>query len=572
MQSDILADIGKSVIAAGAIGFPAYILKIPLILAYIAAGIIIGPHIGLGIIKDFDSISKISEIGLVLLMFILGLEINLKKLLETGRTVLLTGAVQIIGSALLAFLFFYFVIYKSFTYELIYISVALTLSSTLIVVKILSDQMDLDSLPSRITLGILVLQDLFAVAFLAIQPNLSNISFVAILVSLARVALLIFVSWAMAKNILPHLFKIASKHSELLLILAMAWCFSMCGFANYLSLSLEMGALIAGISIASFPYHLDVAAKIVSLRDFFITLFFVSLGLQIPVPSAKVIELAALFSAFVIVSRMLTIFPVLYKLGYANRASLLPSINLSQISEFSLVFASIGLTYNHVSKDLLIGFIIAMIFTSLLSSFMIPGAHKIYQLINPYLIKIGLKDDLIFQNESAEIIETKSIVFLGFYRDASSLLYEMLNKFSSDIVTKLRVIDFNPEAHYELKKMNIRCQFGDISSLDNLKQSNLENAEMLICSIPDKALKGTTNLKLLQLLKKLVPDSKIIVTAENIDSAREMYALGATYVYIPRIIGATALLETIEQIYINGDETITESSSSKLADRKEVLP
>jgi hypothetical protein len=244
---------------------------------------------------------------------------------------------------------------------------------------------------------------------------------------------------------------------------------------------------------------------------------------------------------------------------------------LSQISEFSLVFASIGLIYGHVNKDLLLSFIIALILTALISSFAIPSAHKIYKVINPFLIKIGLKDDLIQENENKVTAETKSIVLLGFYRDASSLLCEMQNKFSSDVLDRLLVIDFNPETHYELRKMNIHCQFGDISSFDNLKQSNLDNAEIIFCSIPDKVLKGTTNLKLLQFLKKLAPNSRIIVTAENISSAREMYNLGATYVYMPRIIGAISILETIEQIFVNGDEFIIDLEKNKLNDRAEVL-
>lgn len=572
MQTHLMADIGKSIVAAAAIGLPAYFFKIPLILAYLIAGVVIGPHIGLGLIKDMDSIASISEIGLVLLMFILGLEINIKKLFETGKTVLLTGAIQIVGCFSLAFFLFYFFYYQAFHFEIIYISVALTISSTLIVVKILSDKMDLDSLPSRITLGVLVLQDLFAVGFLAIQPNLGKVGLVTIVTSLSKVGCLVFVSWGIARYVLPHIFKFTSKQSELLLILAMGWCFSMCGFANYLNLSLEMGALIAGISIASFPYHMDVSAKIVSLRDFFITLFFVSLGLQIPVPSLRIMELSLIISALAIISRLLTVYPTLYRLGYANRFSLLPSFNLGQVSEFSLVFATIGMTYGHIGKDLFVSFIFSFVLTSLLSSFLIPGAHTIYKKINTILEKLGL-DDILSSNHSTEvkISSEKSIVLLGFYKDTSSLLYEIQNKLSSEIRDKLFVVDFNPEVHFELKEMGINCQFGDISNVDNLKTLNLENAELIICSISDKILKGTTNLKLLQILKQLAPDSKIIMTAENISNAREMYEGGAAYVYIPRIIGASSLLATIERIYDEEGEIGFEFEIAKLRERVEVL-
>lgn len=572
MQTHLLEDIGKSVIAAGAIGVPAYYLKIPLILAYIGGGILLGPNLGFGFIRDHDSIAGISEIGLVLLMFILGLEINVKKLFEMGKAVLLTGAVQITGTVLISAVFFYYFYFQKFSYELVYISIALTLSSTLIVVKILSDEMDLDSLPSRITLGLLILQDFFAVAFLAIQPNLSNIDAISIVVSASRVLTLVFGSWLLAKYVLPALFKAVSKHAELLLILAMAWCFTMCGIANFLNLSMEMGALIAGISIASFPYHLDVAAKIISLRDFFITLFFVSLGLQIPMPSGNAIEMALLMSAAVIATRFLTVFTTLHRLGFANRVSLLSTINLSQISEFSLVLATLGISYNHISNDLLVSFILAMILTALISSFLIPRAHDIYKKINPFLVLIGIKDSLSSREEDLKFETERSIIMLGFYKDSSSLLVEMQKNLPEDFISRLRVVDFNPEANYALRKNNIKTHFGDISNPDTLKVMQIENAEMIICALPDRVLKGTTNLKLLFQLKKMAPEAKIILSSESVELAKELYENGASYVYIPRVIGAETLLDVIQRLTLEGEEQIRTLSMENLSARNEIIP
>ncbi len=572
MQTHLLEDIGKSVIAAGAIGVPAYYLKIPLILAYIAGGILIGPNLGFGFIREHDSIAGISEIGLVLLMFILGLEINLKKLFEMGRAVLFTGAIQITGTLLLSLAVFSTIIFSQFNYEVVYVAIALTLSSTLIVVKILSDEMDLDSLPSRITLGLLILQDFFAVAFLAIQPNLSNIDSSSILISMARVLTLILVSWLCARFLLPALLKAVSKHSELLLILAMAWCFAMCGFANTLHLSMEMGALIAGISIASFPYHLDVAAKIISLRDFFITLFFVSLGLKIPLPHASTIQLAAWMTLMVFATRILTIFPTLHRLGFANRVSLLTAINLSQISEFSIVLASLGLGYNHISKDLLVSFILAMILTALISSLLIPRAHQIYKLINPFLMFIGFKDTLQTNGEEAHTPKKKSIVMLGFYKDSSSLLVEMQKNLSDEILSRLMIVDFNPEANYTLRTKNVQTVFGDISNPDTLKMVQIENADIVICTLSDRVLKGTTNAKLLFQIKKMVPEAKIILTSESVDQALELYSHGASYVYVPRVLGAKTLMEIMQTLTLESGEHIRNKSIQALTERGEIIP
>lgn len=575
MSGHLLIDIGKAIIAAAALGLPSHFIGIPLILSYLIAGVIIGPHLGLGLIENSESISNISEIGLVLLMFILGLEINLKKLLQAGRTVMISGTVQICGCLGLAYFFFRTLGYDREPYEVLYLSVACALSSTLIIVKILSDQMDLDSLASRISLGILVLQDFVAIGFLALQPNLADLSLFTLFYSISKVALLVLISWLIAHYVLPRVFKISSRQPELMLILAMAWCFLMSGLAYYLNLSLEMGALIAGISIASFPYHLDVAAKIASLRDFFITLFFVSLGMQIPLPSVEVLKLTSLIVLFVLCSRIITIFPILHSLGYANRSSLLPALNLSQVSEFAIVLTSLGVYYKHISVAMLSAFIIALVTTALISSFLIPAAHSIYIKLNPLLEKLGLPDNLGERAAKQHLVEKRqqfNTVFLGFYRDASSLLFEMQERFSKETIDLLLVVDFNPESHKELKRLGINCVFGDISHVDTLRHLNLHRSKFIICTIPDKILKGTTNLKILKSLKQLAPDSFIIVTAENFKSAEEMYGAGATYVFIPRLVSATYLANIIECLQVGGASTLQEEALESLKNRIEVIP
>lgn len=572
MQEHLLADIGKATLGAAALGLPALFLRVPLLLAYLLAGILLGPHLGFSVIENPHSIAALSEIGLVLLMFILGLEIDLRKLMQAGRAVLLNGVAQFFGCVLLAILFFRFAGVANNFYELTYLAVACSLSSTLIVVKILSDQMDMDSLASRITLGVLVIQDLWAIAFLAVQPNLHDLNFIALLTSFAKVGLLVFTSWLLARFVLPTLFLKAGKHPELMLIVALAWCFAMCGFADWLGLSLEMGALVAGVSIASFPYHLDVAAKISSLRDFFITLFFVGLGLQIPQPTGQVFTLAGLIILFVLFSRVIIIFPILHRMGYGNRASLLPAINLSQLSEFAIVLAALGITFKHINPELLSAFIFAMVATALLSSFGIPASHRIYKFLNPFLEKIGFKDHITLVKEDVSTNKSHPIVLLGFYREASSLFYEMRLRYSEAAISDVLVVDFNPEAHQKLIDMGVSCRYGDISNVDTLRNLPLENAKLIVCTIPDLTLKGTTNLKLLRILKNLAPEARIIVTAEKIESAREMYANGADYVFIPRLISTSYLMDVMERIQRGDAEHLKTENTDYIDHRIEVIP
>ena len=574
MQAHLLVDISKAIIAATLVGLPAYFLGIPLILAYFLAGVLIGPHLGIGLIENPTNIWNLSEVGLVLLMFILGLEINVKKLFQIGRAVLFSGIVQIGGCLALGLVFFKLLAGHLTNYELIYLTAAGALSSTLIVVKILSDKMDLDSLPSRITIGVLVMQDLFAIAFLAIQPSLDQVNGQAILASLSKVAVLAIFSVVLARYALPWIFRRAGKQPELLLILAMTWCFAMCGVADYLSISIEMGALVAGISIASFPYHLEVIAKISSLRDFFITLFFVSLGLQMPSPSANVLMLSGLIIFFVLFSRVITIFPALHLLGYGNRASLLPAINLSQLSELSLVLASLGVSYNHIRPELLSAFVFALAITALISSYLIPMAHDVYKRSNWILELIGFKDHITgMDSKDVERSQRqRSIVMLGFHRDASSLLHDMQSRLSKEFVEKMLVVDLNPEAHRKLKDMGIEARYGDVSNIDTLRSLNLESAKLIVVVIPDRTLKGINNSKMLKVLKTIAPDTAVIVMADSITQAREMYRDGASYVYMPRLVGAHYLVDVIERLRINGPESIRGDAERFLNTRTEIIP
>lgn len=571
----LLRDVGLSILGAAALAVPAFLLRLPLMLAYLAAGVILGPHLGLSWIKDDKSISTLSEIGLILLMFILGLEIDIRKLMQAGKAVLVNGVTQFIGCAILSVTFFMLLGFRNTegSYLLVYLAVATSLSSTLIVVKILSDRMELDTFTSRITLGILVLQDVWAIAFLAVQPNLANLQASILVMSLGRAVLLVLAGFLIARFILPKLFATIGKQPELMLVAAMAWCFAMCGIAESLQLSLEMGALIAGVSIASFPYHVDIAVKVSALRDFFITLFFVALGLQIPQPTAEVLKLTAAVIAFVLVSRLLTVFPVLHLLKYGNYASLIPALNLSQLSEFALVLAALGVGYKHITPDVLSAFILAMVATALLSSVLIPRGHAIYRALNPILERTFFKDKVVAEAGGDEGHEhAPQIVLLGFYREASTLLQEMMEEHSESALKHVMVVDFNPEAHKKLRAMGVPCEYGDISHSDTLKHLDLSAAKILVCTISDHLLKGTSNLKILRSLKELAPDAKIVVTADKIEDARTMYKEGAAYVFIPRFVAARHLSDILEHLHAGTLDVVSADAQERLKEWKEVLP
>lgn len=558
---DVVSSVGIAILAATIMAFIGHKLKQPLLLAYIAAGIVIGPKIGFGLIHDMNDIETISHFGLILLLFLIGLEIDIKKLKDSGKSLIVGGLSQVPISIVIGFIFFILIGYSfgGGKYDLLYLAACCSLSSTAIVVKLLYGKFELDTLAGRLTLGILVFQDIWAIILLGVQPNLANPDILQILLSFGKGGVLVALSMLVSKYILPKFFKAIAKVPELVLVSSLGWCFLVCQAASALNLSLEMGALIAGVAISTFPYNLDVIAKVVNIRDFFVTLFFVSLGMKVPNPfeNPVILMIAGVASLFLIISRFLAVFPVLYSLKNGLRVSLLTSINLAQISEFSLVIASMGWAAGHISKDTMSVIIFIFVITSIASTYMIKYSDSIQKKIAVLLKLIGFKDvEHTEQNDNP--YSSNEIALLGFYRTASSLLSEVMSfeGGGSDHIPmkdKLVVIDFNPEIHESLKGLGVKVLYGDISHLDTLHHAGIHNVKVVISTIPDSILVGTNNLKIIKHIKDICPHAKIIVTSESVGRAMKMYAEGADYVFLPRILAAKDIMDKISLI-MNGRE------------------
>src|SRR5881398_1791917 len=390
---ELIGDITVSILFAWVLGLLAHFSRQPLILAYLVAGFFIGPF-GMGWVKSQESISVISELGLIFMLFMIGLEIDLKKIVRAGAVILFAAGGQLIGGCLLGVLFFMALGLSmgGGGFDALYLCIACALSSTVIIVKVLYEKRELDTLPGRITLGVLVLQDIFAILFLAVQPSLGNLQVGVILLSIGRVGVLVATAMILSRYVLPRLFHQIARRPELILLGALAWCFLIGEIAEKLHLSREMGSLVAGVSLSTFPYALDVTAKVTTLRDFFITLFFVALGMMIPIPNGSVIGLALIIAAFTVASRLITTFAPLYFLKQGLRASLLPAINLAQISEFSLVVIQTGVTAGHISGQTANAASFAFVVLAVLSTFAIGRSDQIIRGSIGLLKRIGLRD------------------------------------------------------------------------------------------------------------------------------------------------------------------------------------
>lgn len=545
----VIHNIAVCLVLASAFGFVMKQLKQPPLLGYLAAGVLIGP-VGFGIISDHTEIVTLSEIGLILLLFMIGLEIDLKKMLSAGKWVIVPGLLQFpicVGASFVAFwvLQNLGVDVGIGSYARLYCAIAVSLSSTMIVVKLLFDKLELDTLPGRITVGILVFQDLWAIIVLAIQPNMNNPEILSLAQTFGIGALLVGAALGVSRYILPFVFRSVAQVPELMLVISLGWCFlvALVASSDSVGLSMEMGALIAGVSLATFPYNLDVVAKAISIRDFFITLFFVALGMQIPLPSMSVAVSAVSIALVALAARGLGIFGVLYATWAGHRTAFLASINLSQVSEFSLVILAIGVELGHIDTDTLAFLTWVFAILAVTSTYAVTYSHPLQQVLSRLATSVGLKD---LQPKKVEEEERKKykIVLLGFFRIASALVAEIKQRFPH-LLDEIKVVDFSPKAKETLEDMGVSYVYGDISHPDTLHHADIHDAELVLCTIPDTFLRGTSNAKIAKHLGSICPHAHIVGTAESVLQAKEIYNAGAHFVLEANQVAATSLIGMI---------------------------
>ena len=569
---ELLHDIALCTMAAWILGVLSQYARQPVILAYLVAGFLIGPT-AFSLIRSQHSVETISELGLIFLLFMIGLEIDLKKIIRSGAVILASAASQIVGGAILGILFFWLIGYPMAAgrWDALYLGIAAALSSTVIIVKVLYDKRELDTLPGRITLGLLVLQDLFVILFLAVQPSLNDLRVSVLALSILRVGILVATLFLVSRYVLPTLFRSIARLPELVLVGALAWCFAGGELAERLHLSREMGALVAGVALSTFPYALDVTAKVTSLRDFFVTLFFVGLGMTIPIPSAPVVALALGFAAFVVASRIATTFPALYGLRQGLRASLLPALNLSQVSEFSLVLMTLGVASQHISPDVKNAVSFAFVILAVLSTFAMTNSDWIVRRAVGLLKGLGLRDlDDSKKGEANGDHHGAKILFLGFFRAASSLVAD-LERDDPELLKEIGVVDFNPIVHANLTARGVKVQYGDIAQRETLIHAGIGAAEIIVCTIPDYLLKGSTNARLVRQLRSLNEKAIIIAPADTVADVEHLYAAGADYVTLPRFTIATDLREALAAARAGCIDQKRAAVDARLDGRSEVL-
>lgn len=525
----LLTDIGLTVILSAIIVIIVSRLKQPIILGYLITGVIIGPKIGPGLIENPQNIEIISELGLVLLLFIIGLEMNPHDLLKAGRKIIIPGLLQFPVSAVIGFVFYFFFRETTGHLTAIYLAIFSSLSSTAIVVKLLYDKLDMDTLYGKITIGILIFQDIWAILVLALQPNFEHLQISSAAIAIAKSISLLIAGFLASRYILQYVFNRIHKNPEMVVIVSIAWCGVLAAAGHYIHLSMEMGALIAGVSISTFPYSVHVTTRVSILRDFFMSLFFVSLGMKIPLPEAHYCQDTIWVVVFIFASRFISILPLTLASGSSFRTAFLSSISLAQMSEFSLVIATLGISFGHIEKDLLAVILYAMSITAILSSYIIKYNYQIFRFFHsmPCLRLIGLSEK---QTPSAK--NFYPIVILGYHRGAKEML-EIIRQINPEFVRKILIVDYNMESLRELQLMNAGTLFGDISNIDTLEHANIKHAKFILSTIPDMLLNGINNEGIIKICKSIAPQAMIVATAESTKHAVTLKKAGAGKVLMP---------------------------------------
>ena len=532
----LLTDIAISIIISGFMAVFMNYLKQPLIIGYIISGIIIGPGIGFGWVNDATNIETISEIGLIFLLFIIGLEINLRDVIKSSKKILILSFSQVFGGSLLFFIILRFILKDLSILQTIYISFCLNLTSTLIVVKILKDKFETQTIAGKFTIGILIMQDLFAIIFLSFQKNFLNPQISLLLKSYFYTIGLLFVSYNFQRFILSKIMHSYSKSTELVILIAISYCFLVSMVADILGVSKDMGALIAGVSIANSPYTEEIVARISSIRDFFVTLFFVSLGLKLPSISYNILLLSLFLLLISAIVRFFTI--VIYHriLETGIRPLFITAINLFPISEFSLVITSLGLKYMHILEETVILVLITMIISSIISPYLINYNNSIFMFFSRIFGFENKNDDFYTKSEQADVL------ILGYNMIAREVILNLKKKMES---LKIVVADFNAENKKVIKGLGGEWIYTDFSVYDSLKRLDKLKPRIIILPLIRVFLKGTTPEKLVLSLKSIFPYSVIIFVCESDSDEEEFLRLGVKVVNISRLTSAKIVRDVV---------------------------
>jgi Kef-type K+ transport system membrane component KefB len=535
MIDNIFLQVSVLMAIAVAVAFIVRLLGQPLIIAYIVAGITAGPMFFNMLHQDQRVYDAFAQFGVALLLFIIGLNLNFKHLKSIGKNSFITGVGQIIFTAVIGFAIL--TAMKMEVLTAVYLSVAITFSSTIIIMKLLTEKKDTETVYGRHTIGLMIVQDVIAVLLMVVvglftneNPAQNSASALAIKGILSLVAIIIF-----SKYLLPWLLNKAAHSTELLFIFTVAWCFGLGSLFYLLGFSIEIGAIIAGITLSSSPYQPEIASRIKPLRDFFLIIFFIVLGGTMAVGSMGPLWLPALIlSLFILIGNPLILYFLFRILKFTRRNSFFIGLAAAQVSEFGFVILFTGSRLGHINNEVIPIFTIVAIATIFISSYLILYSEKLYQFLLPVFNWFG--PDKYLQTEILPPVYDAWVV--GYDRIGRKVCQAL-----RDLKFRFSVIDFDPRAIKQLKEEKVPAIFGDIADVELLESLPLASASLIVMTIPST----DDQINLLNQVRKVSSETIVLANAYHAHDVKVLYEAGADYVMMPYVIGGEWVAKILKE-------------------------
>lgn len=534
-MAEIFTQISLIILIVLGVSFIMRLMKQPLIIGYIISGVIVGPYF-LGILPGIEAVHTFSEIGIALLLFIVGLHLTPHVIREVGKISLITGMGQIFFTAVFGYLIAILLGFSALT--ALYIAVALTFSSTIIILKLLSDKGDLDSLYGKISIGFLLVQDFVAILALVVISSLSTgENFLPTIgMTLLKGTLLVAIIAPISIYVLPKFQDFFARSQEFLFVFSIAWGLGMSSLFYLAGLSIEVGALLAGVLLSVSPYNLEMSSKLRPLRDFFIISFFLLLGAQLAVSNfGELILPATAFALLILIGNPIIVMSLMGLEGFTKKTSFSAGLTVAQIGEFSLIVAALGARAGHISNEILSMITVTSLITIGICTYMVMYSHKIYPVVSSYLSIFERKNI----KERKKLDKKTEAVLFGYNRIGFGILTSL-----KKIKKNYLVVDFNPDVITDLKKLRIPSVYGDVDDDALIRQLPLKNLKIAISTIPDIE----TNEFLIETLKMENPEMIVIVRAHTIKNAMRLYKKGADYVLTPHFLGGEYLSNMIKEL------------------------
>lgn len=523
-------------------------LRQPLILAFIFIGILVGP-VGFDLISS-DRFNLLAELGIGLLLFVVGLKLDPALIRSIGNVALLAG----VGQVLLTFGLGYglAILLGLGGLDAFYVAAALTFSSTIIIVKLLSDKREIDALHGRIALGILIIQDIVVVFLMlgltALGGQASGTGLgQEFLLIFARGSAFIVVVALLARYAIPPLLHSLARIPELLVLFGIAWAIGLAAVGDSLGFSKEVGAFIGGVALAATPYRAAIGAHLVSLRDFLLLFFFIDLGIHIDISHfAMAIGPAIVLSLFVLLGKPLMVMALVGLAGYSRRTLAMTGFSLGQISEFSFILAALGLAMGHIDEHVMGLIVLVGLITIGISSYVIQGSNQLYSVLGPWLgvfeRKQGTRREEQIGEGHSHGIPAADVIVLGLGRYGGEVAHLLMQ-------CQYRVlgVDFNPELLEEQKRQGLPTVYGDVDDAEMFHVLPIGTASWIVSTIPDTS----HGLALLHALRHVGYRGKVALTAHARAQQAIFEQAGADLVLLPF---RDAAKEAVDRILQPGPE------------------